>query len=156
MSAQYGGWVGTSQPSCNSFCLVMKETCVLCYSDERLCFLLDTFHQGLLSVGLLVGMNCLVFWKELIMKDSVLISPSQHLLWVKTGIWCGWWWFICLTHDIFHSILLYSIHFSSPVTICLKNRTLLLCFSRESHVEIWSRRLFLLNLCGTQTSKRLT
>ena len=61
------------------------------YSDERLCFLLDTFHQGLLSVGLLVGMNCLVFWKELIMKDSVLISPSQHLLWVKTGIWCGWW-----------------------------------------------------------------
>ena len=41
-----------------------------------------------------------------------------------------------------HSTLLYSIHFSSPVTICFKNRTLLLPLSRESHAEIQSRRFF--------------
>ena len=30
VSGAYGGWMRTSQPSCNSFCLVMKETCSLC------------------------------------------------------------------------------------------------------------------------------
>ena len=61
-----------------------------------------------------------------------------------------------LPHDIFCFTLLYSIHFSSPITICFKNRTFSLRFSRESHVEIWSRSFFSFNLCGTQTSKRFT
>ena len=47
-----------------------------------------------------------------------------------------------LPHDLFRYALLYSIHFSSPVTICFKNGTFSLRFSRESHVEIRSRRLF--------------
>ena len=37
-----------------------------------------------------------------------------------------------------------------------KNGMFSLRFSRESHVEIWSRRFFSLNLRGTQTSKQLT
>ena len=49
-----------------------------------------------------------------------------------------------LPYSLFRSTLLYSIHFSSPVTICFKNRTFSLCFSRESHAEIWSRRFFCL------------
>ena len=47
-----------------------------------------------------------------------------------------------LLHDRFRSTLLYSIHFSSPVTICFKNGTFSLRLSRESHAEIWSRRFF--------------
>ena len=32
MSDEYGGWIRTSQLSCNSFCLVIKETCSLALS----------------------------------------------------------------------------------------------------------------------------
>ena len=39
---------------------------------------------------------------------------------------------------IFHSTLLYSIHFSLPITICFKNGTFSLHLSREFHVEIGS------------------
>lgn len=50
----------------------------------------------LLSLGaVLDGINHLVFQKELILKDSLLISPyTQHLLWMKIGLRCGGWWFI--------------------------------------------------------------
>ena len=62
-----------------------------------------------------------------------------------------------LRHDLFHSTLLYSIHFSPLLTICFKNRIFLLYFGRGMHAEIQSRRFFyLLNLRGTQTSKLLT
>ena len=47
-----------------------------------------------------------------------------------------------LHHSHFRSTLLYSIHFPSLVTICFKNGTFSLCFSRESHVEIRPRRVF--------------
>ena len=41
MSGEYGGWIRTSQPSCNSFCLVIKETCGLALSWQKItCFLL--------------------------------------------------------------------------------------------------------------------
>ena len=106
----------------------------------------------------LLELIILVFQKELKIEDALPIPPytQHHLLWLKTSLWCGWWWFIRLPHGLFHSTLLYSIHFSLPVTICFKNVAFSLCLSRESHAEIWSRRFFSLNLCGTQTSKRLT
>ena len=47
-----------------------------------------------------------------------------------------------LPHDLFHSTLLYNIHFSLPITICCKNGTFSLCLSAESHVEIWLRWVF--------------
>ena len=61
-------------------------------------------------------------------------------------------------------MLLVVVHFTCPmississhVTICFKNGLFSLCSSTESHAEIWSRRVFSLNLCGTQTSKQLT
>ena len=37
-----------------------------------------------------------------------------------------------LPHDLSHSTLLYSIHFSSPVTLCFKKGTFTLRFSRYS------------------------
>ena len=47
-----------------------------------------------------------------------------------------------LPHDLFCSTLLYSIHFSSPTTICFKNGTVLLCLSRESYAEICQEGFF--------------
>ena len=58
-----------------------------------------------------------------------------------------------LSQDLFRSTLLYSIHFSLPVTICFKNGMFSLRLSKESQAEIRSRRFFSFNLCGTQTSK---
>ena len=76
-----------------------KKHAVSCYPDGRLCIFCwlipDTFHPGLLSFGLLgavlVGINHLVFWKELIIEDF-LPNPAYiqyHLLWMKTALWCG-------------------------------------------------------------------
>ena len=59
-----------------------------------------------------------------------------------------------LPRDLFSSTLLYNIHFSLPITVCFKSGIFSLCFSREPHGEIWSRRfLFPLYLCGTQTEQ---
>ena len=69
-----------------------------------------------------------------------------------------------------HLVWLVMIHFGCPQTTSIPHyctvstfhhpsqfvlkTTFSLCFNRESHVEIWSRRFFvLLNLCGTQTPK---
>ena len=104
-----------------------KKHVVLHYPDGRLCvfcwLILDAFCRLLLSVGLigavLVWINRLAFRKELIIEDSLSIPPyTRHLLWMKTGFWWCWWW---LPHDLFRSILSYSIHFSLPVTVCFKN-----------------------------------
>ena len=45
-------------------------------------------------------------------------------------------------HNLFRSTLLYSIHFSSSITICFKNGPFSLRLSTESHAEIQSRRFF--------------
>ena len=51
--------------------------------------------------------------------------------------------FTCPT--IFYApTLLYRIHLSLPITICFKNKMFLLCLSRESHAEIWSKVFFCL------------
>ena len=44
-----------------------------------------------------------------------------------------------LPHDLFHSTLLHSFHFSPLLTICFKNRMFSLCLSRESYAEIQPR-----------------
>ena len=100
----------------------------------------------------------LVFQKELIIEDSLPILPytQHHLLWMKTSVWCGWWWFISLALRslMFNIIVQYPLFITHQ--ICFKNGTFSLCLSRESHAEIQSRRFISLNLCGTQTSKQLT
>ena len=59
------------------------------------------------------------------------------LVWLVVGSFC-------LPHGLFCSILLYSIHFSSPVTICFKNGMFSLCLMKHfiMHVEIWSKKVF--------------
>ena len=89
-----------TQPSCNSFCLIIKETYGLGLSWWKIIHVLgwcECFFQ-LAQLKVLVGINRLVFWRELIIEDSLPVPPftQHHLLWMKTRLWCGCWWFISL------------------------------------------------------------
>ena len=150
MSGEYGRWIRTYQVVVTVFAWSSKKQVVLHYPGGGSCvfcwLILDVSLRVLLSVGLSGSSTwiCLVFQKELIIKNSFPIPPytKDHLLWMKTGLWCGWCWFIWLSPVIFHSTLLYSIHFLLSITICFKNGTFPLYFSKDSHVEIQSRRFF--------------
>ena len=97
-----------------------KTNAVLCYPDGRLCIfywlILDAFDQVLLSVGLTESSTSwnesFGFQRKLIIDHSFPISPyTHHLFWMKTGHWCGWWWFISLSpwSLLFHVIIQYSL-----------------------------------------------
>ena len=74
MSGEYSGWIRTSQPSCNDFCLIIRETCGLALSWWKIMhfynifwmhnIILDAFHLVLLSVGLTGRNICweLILW----------------------------------------------------------------------------------------------
>ena len=135
---QTGRWIRTSQPSYNK-AWSSKKHAILHFSDERLCIFCllipDAFCRVLPSVGaVLAGIYHSVFQKELIIKDS----QFHHIHITKTCLWCGG--SFQLPHDLFHSILLYSIHFSSPITICFKSEMFSLRLNGESRAEVRSRR----------------
>ena len=106
MSGAYGGWIRTSHPNCNSFCLVIKETCFfLHYPDWRLCIfwwlIQDGFHWGKLSAGLIGVGTC---WNQSfgflegahnrgLLSNPTVYTKSPRM---KTGLWSGCWWFISL------------------------------------------------------------
>ena len=62
ISGEYSRWIRTSQPSCNSFCMVIKETYGLALSWWKIMrFLLttlDAFCWVLFSVGLIGSSTC--------------------------------------------------------------------------------------------------
>ena len=130
------------------FAWSLKEHTAFLQPDGRWCVsyrvILDAFHWELLSVGL-IGVNHLVFQKELIIEDPLHTYTQTHHTYNITFF--GWSpAFVVgggsfhLPHNLFHSALLSSIHFSLPIPICLKNGMFSLHFSRELwHVEIWSR-----------------
>ena len=64
---------------------------------------------------------------------SLSLDEDQSLMWLVVGLFC-------LPHNIFHSTLLISNHFSPPIRICFKNGAFSLNLNKESRVEIWSRR----------------
>ena len=126
-----------------------KIHAVLCYPGGRLwnflltnsrCFSLSAAFSWSKWEGYLLEFNSLVFCKELIIEDSLLIAPyiQPHILWIKTAFGVVAGGSFQLPHDPFLSTLLYSIHFSSPITVCFKNGTFSLHLSREFHVEIGS------------------
>ena len=92
--------------------------------------------------------NYAVVFQEIIIEDSLPTPPYApcHLLWIKTRFWWGQWWFLSLAPWSLPFHITYSIHFSFllPITICFKNGIFLLCFSRGSQSEIWSRRFLIL------------
>ena len=65
--------------------------------------------------------------RELPSKPTIYkTSPSLNKDWPLV---VGWWWFILLAPwSFFYSILLCSIDFSLPITVCFKNGIFLMCF----------------------------
>ena len=87
-------------------------------------------------------LKLIVFWKELLTEGSLPILPctQPHLLWIKPGLWCGWWWFIYLAPWSL------QFQFSSP-TLKMK---LLLHFQWRIEWGNMIRKFF--HLCRTLTS----
>ena len=101
-------WMNQNFPSKLYKFLPGHQRNILHYPDGRLCILCwlipDTFHQVLLPLVqlgvVLVGINCSVFQKELIIEDSLPIPPytQHHLLWMKTDyplVWLVVVHFVC-------------------------------------------------------------
>ena len=65
----------------------------------------------------LVGINCLVFQKELTIEDSLPIPPyvSYHLIWMKTVFCCGWWWRFGFGEYVTPSFILWLLNRKSQV-----------------------------------------
>ena len=146
MSGEYGRWIRTYQPSCNnSFCLVIKETCGLALSWGRIMRFLLT-NSGCFSSSAAFSwsnwekyLELTVWFPEEAHNRGLHSNPT-----IYTASLFGWkpafgvvgggsFYFL---HDLLHFTLLYSIHFSSPVTIYFNNGMFSLCLSRELHAEI--------------------
>ena len=132
-----------SKPSSQTatvFAWSSKKHAVFHYPDGRLCILhwliLDAFYWVVFSVGLNGSILGLITWFSGRSSLLILSCMQHHLPCMKSSLWCGWCGSFYLPHFLFCSTLLYSTHFSSPVTICFKNGMFSLCFSRELHMEI--------------------
>lgn len=127
-----------------------KKHVILYYHDARLCIFCwlipDAFHYAAFSWwnwALLVGIHHLVFQKELMIEDSLpnsIIYTTSPLM--KTGFCCGWWWFICRPHRLFHP---FHLIVQYPLCVACHNlfqnwNIFLLYLSEEWHVEIWSSK----------------
>ena len=112
-----------------------KKHAILHYPDGRLCvfcwLIVDTFCRVLLSFGLIGSSTC---WNESFgfpEKAHIIEDSQSHH--IHNITFFGWrpsfgavgGGSFHLPHDLFCSALLYSIHFSLPITICLKNGTFL-------------------------------
>ena len=70
MSGEYGGWIRTSQPSCNKFCVVIKETCSLALSWWKIMHFLLTSSGCFLSSAAFSWSNGEQYLLELIVWFS--------------------------------------------------------------------------------------
>ena len=126
----------TSQPSC--FCLVIREPCDLTFYWWKIMHFLLTNSRCFSSSDAFSWSNWEQYLLELIIRFSRRSFQSHHISFfgwrLAFGAIAGG--SFSLPQDLFYSILLYSIHFSSPGMICFKHSTFSLHLSRESHEEI--------------------
>lgn len=89
--------------------------------------------------------------------DSLPIPlyPQHHFLWIRPAFGLIGGSLFHLPHTLFHSTLLYSIHFSVSVTICSKKQNISVMFQKRITCGNMVKKVFSLNLCGTHTSKWL-
>ena len=132
MFGEHSGWIRTSQSRCDSFIPVIKEKCGLYLSWWKIMhFQLTNFGYFSLSAALNWS-NWEQYLLELIIwfpegahyrglpSNTTIDTPLPSLDedWPLVWLLCG---------DSFHlpyifcSTILYSINFSSPVTLCFKN-----------------------------------
>ena len=106
MSGEYDRWIRTSQPSCNSFCLVIKETCSLAVCWRKIMQFLLTNSRCFLSSAF----SCSK--RKQYLLELIGWRPTKPLVFNSLALW-----------SLFVPTLLYSIHFSLPITACYKNGT---------------------------------
>ena len=82
------------------------------------------------------------FHEENFVKSKININPKVQYLEIQqmTLVCLVVILYICLTTSPIHIIIWYSL--SLPITICFKNGTFTLCFSKELHAGTWSIRFF--------------
>ena len=132
--------------NCNSFCLVIKQTCglPLCWwkimhftLTNSGCFLLSGVFSW--SNWGHLRINHLVFWRSSLL---ILSCTQHHLPCMKSSLWCGWWWFILLApwSLLFH--IMYNIHsIPCPSQFVLKMKHF--CYiSVENHMQKYSQEGF--------------
>jgi len=168
MSGEHSWWIRISQPSPNSFCLLIREACGLVLSWWNImrifCWLiLDAFHGVLLSAGLIGSSTCWNWsfgfpegahsrglpFNLTIYTASPSLDEDRPLIWLLVGHFtCPMICFIPLycTISTFH-------HLSHFV---LKMKSFRYIWAENHRWKYCQERFFLLNLYETQTSKWLT
>lgn len=144
--------VNTHQPNGNDFCLVTKRTCCVTLSLWNLRALQLSNSRCFLSNAVFNGSNweknsCLNFffffsWKSLQRTPIPLYTQHHFIGWRSTLhalINDDSFHLLC---NLLHSTLLFLFHFSSLVTICLKNRTFSLCLS----IRLYNWSMWQLNI----------
>ena len=157
MSGEYGGRIRTSQTSCNSFCLVIKETCGLVLSWWKIMHFLLTNSGHFSSSAAFSWSNGSGGFPEGVHNRGLpsnltVYTTSLSLVEDRPLVWLVVVHFTCPTiSSIPHYCTVSTFHHPSQFV----SKTIFsLRLSRESRVEIRSRRFF--SLMSTQTSKRLT
>ena len=94
----------------NSFCLVIKEIFGLVLSWWKIMHFLFTYSRHFFSSAAFDWSNWEWYLSELIVcfpqphNRRLSSSPTctqPHLLWLKTGLYSGWWWFISNASQFF-------------------------------------------------------
>ena len=94
----------------NSFCLVIKEIFGLVLSWWKIMHFLFTYSRHFFSSAAFDWSNWERYLSELIVcfpephNRRLSSSPTctqSHLLWLKTGLYSGWWWFISNASQFF-------------------------------------------------------
>ena len=84
-----------------------------------------------------------------LLSNPTIYTTKQHLLWMKTSLWCGWSWFISLaTRSLPSHIIVQCSLFIICHNLFFKSNFFFLHLSRN--VELLVSIFF--HLCGTQTS----
>ena len=149
--SEHCGWITTVRPGWNRFFQVTKQKRALSPYPEAYVSFADKFWTlslwwtfQLVWWGMVpVASHLLVFHMELLLRDSLKIPAHKRpdLLWMKTALWRGEWWF--LSFPTISPIPRYSnTAMAHPLlTISPENWPDPLCFPREMHVDMWSRSI---------------
>ena len=161
-SGEIPGWIRTSRPSCNSFCLVIRETRLVQSWGEMMRFLLTNSRCFSLSAAFSWSnweqylLELIILQQELIKRTPIPPHIKHQLLWMKTGlqVWLVVVHFACLTISSLPHHCTVSI-FHHPIRFVLKTEHFYY-LSLENCMWKDGQEGFSLCLRGTQTSQRLT
>ena len=164
MSGDYGGWIMTSQSSCNSFCLVIKETCSLVLPWGDIIHFLLTNSGCFLSSAAFSWSN----WEQYLLKLLFGFPKEAH----NRGLFTSPTMYIIppslddkpqplVVHFTYPMISLIPHYYTVPTfhhlsKLVLKSECLLYISVENLTQKYGQEGFFSLNFCENQTSKQLT